>query len=533
MTKDVKELSWRRPVITAFPQYAHVLAVIGEYKGGELWLLSHCVQLQINRGSFSVLNLDFCVGDMLNTVYHCPYLSIEAFDIEEFTGDESRIVEKIMYYINQGKYVYLPVDWFYIPAYECYGRSHAAHDILVLGYDDEKKEFIIADFFGDFRYEKSRCKYLELIAACRDAYKLPCILKKVLLLKPCEQVVLFDIKNVKSLFEDYLRSRNSNRRFLPVCQYGDFLDDDSFAFGLNVYQVMIESLESAMQRGCGVSIRSYAIMYEHKILLGEVCSYMADKGYLQNDENFMPEVDIVREQCLVVRNLLIKYNMRGDKTNLVKSIKLLKDIRNREEELFEKMINNMKEEPVLYRCREDKYGENYAEYVGEDRQTLGNWIGKYGDAGYDIFLETEIGRRISIVYYNFLYKKWSDDWTEGNALYVKRKKGDGAFAACKYFRKNAYIDILIRDGLQYMLSIYVLAWWKHNRRFCIRFMDGDNKVLLCSYEAAASDEGIYINFLVSGHVRIEFENRSTDIGVISGMFFSTINADNLPNMPAA
>lgn len=31
MTKDVKELSWRRPVITAFPQYAHVLAITGEY----------------------------------------------------------------------------------------------------------------------------------------------------------------------------------------------------------------------------------------------------------------------------------------------------------------------------------------------------------------------------------------------------------------------------------------------------------------------------------------------------------------------
>lgn len=523
--EHAKELPWNMPVITGFPQYANVLAITGQLCGAELWLLSHCVQLQVNKGSYTMLNLDYSVGDMLNTVYRCPYLSIEVFDIAEFTGDVEKMVEKIIYYIDQGKYIYMPVDWFYIPAYQCYGENHVSHDMLILGYDKEKEEFSIADFFGNFQYQKATCKYEELISACNkdDAYKLPCILKKVLILKPCEQVVPFDIRTVKSLFEDYLEGNNSNRRFLPVCQYIDFLDEECFAFGLNVYEPLMGYLEDAVQKGNSVALRSYAVLYDHKVLLSKVCSYMADKGYLQSGGEILTQVEMVRKQCLIVRNLLIKYNLAGDTALLKRCIHMLEDIRKSEEILFTKILDNITAKPVLYRFQEEKYAESLASFVGEDRQTLGNWIGKYGSGGYDIFLEEEMGDQISITYHNFIYKKWSNDWSEITDLYVRRKKGDKAFAACKHFRKDAYIDILIRDGLQYVLSIYVLAWWEYERRFCIRLVDGDNGKPLCSHEVVASNEGLYVSFLVSGHVRLEFENRSREIGVISGVFFQEIS----------
>ena len=141
-SKSSRELYWREPVITAFPRYANVLAIIQQFSDGELWFLNYCIQLQINRGSYTGMNLDFCVGDMLNTVYRCPFLSIEVLDIEEFIGDgnERDLIEKVIHYIDQGKYVYLPVDWFYIPAYQMYEEQHDAHDILVFGYDQENRE---------------------------------------------------------------------------------------------------------------------------------------------------------------------------------------------------------------------------------------------------------------------------------------------------------------------------------------------------------------------------------------------------------
>ena len=49
-------------------------------------------------------------------VCRCSFHSFEDLEIEEFTGNgnDRKLIEKVICYIDQGKYVYLSVDWLFI-----------------------------------------------------------------------------------------------------------------------------------------------------------------------------------------------------------------------------------------------------------------------------------------------------------------------------------------------------------------------------------------------------------------------------------
>lgn len=521
--KVTRELYWREPAITAYPRYANVLAIIQQFSDGELWFLNHCIQLQINRGSYTGMNLDFCVGDMLNTVYRCPFLSIEVLDIKEFTGDgnESELIEKVIHYIDQGKYVYLPVDWFYIPAYQRYGKQHADHDMLVFGYDQENMELSVADFFGNFKYQRARCSYKEFWSACQGAFGLRCFLDKVLLLKPCRRDIVFDLSIVKELLRDYIEARNSNRRFLPVYKYPDFLNDDLFEFGVDVYEKLIGYLHHVTAAKILVEIRSYDILYEHKLVLLRLSTYMRDHGYLRNDSDIIAKLEWIKNQCLLIRNILLKYNMTMKVEPVEHCVRLLEDVREKETEALRQWLESMNEEPCLPKP-EGQSVASEARFVGEDRSTMGNWSSAYGDAGFDIFEEREIGERIRIVYHGFIPKKWKEISTYDDPVYVRTRDGKSSFAECKFFDKKACMDIMILGDKPYMLSFYILAWWEFNRDFSIQILDSDSGRELCEKRVIASNEGLYVNFIISGHVKIIFVNHGMDSGVVSGVFFSAV-----------
>ena len=517
------ELYWQEPAITAYPRYANVLAIIQQFNDGELWLLNHCMQLQINRGSYEAMNLDFCVGDMLNTVYRCPFLSVEALDIEEFIGNnnEGELIEKVIHYINQGKYIYLPVDWFFISAYQMYGKQHAAHDMLIFGYNQENQKLSVADFFGHFKYQRAKCSYKEFLSASKDVSKLPCILDKVLLLRPCRRDVVIDLDNVQMLLRDYMEAKNSNRHFLPVCRYTDFLNDDIFEFGVNVYEKLIGYLEHIAATKIKVQIRSYDILYEHKLVLLRLSTYMRDKGYLKNDADIVGKLDWLKRQCLKIRNALLKYNLTGREEAVERCVRLLNEVREKEIETLQQWLENINGEPCLPNT-EDQSVLNDARYAGEDRLIMGNWIGVYGDSGFDIFEESEIGEQIRVVYHGFNSKRWKRISIYDDPVYVRMKDGKYSFAGCKYFAKEACIDILILENKHYMLSFYILAWWEYRRDFDIKILDSESGRKLCEKRVIASNEGLYVNFIVSGHVKIVFINYSMDLGVLSGVFFSTV-----------
>lgn len=301
----------------------------------------------------------------------------------------------------------------------------------------------------------------------------------------------------------------------------DFLNDDIFEFGVNVYEKLIGYLQHIVATKIMAHIRSYEILYEHKLVLLRLSTYMRDNGYLRKDLDIVGKLDWIERQCLKIRNALLKYNLNGRVEAVERCVKLLYEVREKEKEILQQWLESIAEEPCLPKP-EGQSVMSDARYAGEDSLTLGNWIGIYGDSGFDIFEESEIGEQIRIVYHNFNSKKWKEISIYDDPVYVRTRDGKYSFAGCKYFAKEACIDILMLEDKHYMLSFYILAWWKYNRDFDIKILDGDSGKELCKRRVIACKEGLYVNFIVSGHVKIVFINHSMDLGVLSGVFFSTV-----------
>ena len=50
------------------------------------------------------------------------------------------------------------------------------------------------------------------------------------------------------------------------------------------------------------------------------------------------------------------------------------------------------------------------------------------------------------------------------------------------------------------MALYIYAHGNYQRDFDISVMDGDTGLKLCGYRVFAKNEGVYVRFLVSGHV---------------------------------
>lgn len=508
-----KELYWKRPEITSYPNHANVLALINQFENGEIWFWNHFLQLQINGGSYETMHLDFCVGDINNMLFNCPFIDYDMVEAAAFTEDLDGLYDKIISYINQGVYVYIPVDWYYIPAYEKYASTHNAHDILVLGYEND--EFIVADFFKHFIYQKQRCKVKDFIKACQYGRQIHRILNKVFLIKTEDKEYSFDIHIVRKLLGDYLRGSNSNYCFLPIKYYRDFLNDDIFLFGINAYDKLIGYLKEYEGQ---ILARPYYILYNHKIVICNVVNYLVQNGYLSYGEHLIQNAYKLRKRAEFLKNMILKYNVSGKEKALEKCILTLQEIRESEKVLIGEILERMKDTPSLEWNITDRKIPNAACFSGIDRVTGGTWVNRYGSIGYDVFKERCMPSEINLLYYNFIYKEWNLSPEESNQLAVVLKKEEKKVEVCRFFAKNAYIDIIVQS--ECMLSLYIYAHYTYERDFLIMAEDGDSGIELCRYRVKASNEGLYVNFIISGHVRVKFENNRVEGGVISGVFFS-------------
>lgn len=513
------ELYWERAEVTSYPRHANLLAIIGQFEEGKAWFWNHFLQLQINGGSYEAMNLDFCVGDLMNMVYNCPFLSCSTREAGEFAAMEDAVCDIVMNYLDQGIYVYMPVDWYYISPYESMGKTHNAHDILILGYDRADREFIAADFFGNFRYQKSRCGFQDFAEGCKNAVDLPCVLDKVLLLKPVEKIYEFNIHFVKALLRDYLKGTNSNYRFFPIKSYPDFLHNELFLFGTEIYNKLSGYLEEGDEQ---IKLRSYYVLYDHKNVLYCLAKYLYCNGYVIEGERFIEACNELKEQAEILKNMIIKYNMTGDKELLQRSSSLLRSIRKTETALLRDIISNLRDDPILCWGSKAIRRENKASFKGIDPDTKGEWVSNYGIDGYDIFKEKSLPASIRMVYCGFCYKEWRPWAEETNELALRLKDQNKRIESCRFFVGAAYIDILIDDGSGYEMALYIYAHGNYQRDFDISVMDGDTGLKLCGYRVFAKNEGVYVRFLVSGHVRVVLQNARIEGGVISGVFFTRI-----------
>ena len=186
------------------------------------------------------------------------------------------------------------------------------------------------------------------------------------------------------------------------------------------------------------------------------------------------------------------------------------------------------------------------EFIGDDWDTRGDWVGKYGEDGYFILaneisdhipayatVDTFNGSKDGAPWIHVWYddsdgnrvdsngieiEEGSSDWL--GALYVDKEKSSRA-AACYGDGTSLYIVVDVGDNSKYV-SIYSICWKYNARTMEINVYDENDNLLVDALPLGQFSNGAYLTFKISGKVTFEYKHIGGGNSVYSGIFFDSV-----------
>lgn len=343
-----KVLSVSYPPITSYQHHANLLSILSYNPDNMAWFYNYYFQLVMRKD----LNdrMDFNISySIIPFLKNCPLITYNGLSRLLIKKKWSDIKEFLIDSINCGYYIYLVVDQYYIPEYEYnYNVRHIPHDLMIYGYDQNKQIFYVADFFKSRKYGYATATFSEIEQAyiAVDGMDGMDWMDGVIMLKENKSYQHnFSITILKNYISDYIKSENSNQRTLLI---NTWLNDKDFAFGLQVYTTLEKNLKNRIDKVKNVAIQPFHLLWDHKRINLLLLEYLYKKGYVNNVDYFYDIFKEIERSTLILRNLILKYNITKKKDIAYKAISLLRNISKKEEYVLKDFVKNINDYPLLY-----------------------------------------------------------------------------------------------------------------------------------------------------------------------------------------
>ncbi|PYG87468.1 hypothetical protein LY28_02138 [Ruminiclostridium sufflavum DSM 19573] len=304
------------PVITSYTADAHMLAILYSYPSTEEWIFNNYINLWGEEPSHynNYAMLRFHSWSIKKA---CPYFKLSYFDKSFFSSD---ITEFIISKINAGKYVTIFYDQYYIKCSMRYKKMHAAHEMLIYGYDRTLKVFFIADFLHNYKYafetesfdciESSITNMLESelflcteIAFCKSDYKFS---------------NYFLVNSLKNFL--YSQNNVAENENVFIAQYeSEPIKRGEYVFGIKNYGLLKEKLSEVIYNN-NYDFRSLHVVFDHKVMMCELLKYLANTGMIAFNDSMIEDYSNIKNISRSNRNLLIKFTVTKDKKLIDKII---------------------------------------------------------------------------------------------------------------------------------------------------------------------------------------------------------------------
>jgi autotransporter-associated beta strand protein len=160
-----------------------------------------------------------------------------------------------------------------------------------------------------------------------------------------------------------------------------------------------------------------------------------------------------------------------------------------------------------------------ATFLGTDPAAQGNWLGTYGNDGYNV-----IGDAASYPGYAQVSPAgqsdlvWAASTDDGRAV---QKAGDPTdrIAAAWAAAGSLTVDVNLTDGQAHQLALYLLDFDSAGRSEQIDVFDAATGSVLDSQTGSGFDNGEYLVWNLTGHVQIRITALAGPDAVVSGLFF--------------
>ena len=334
-----KILKVGKPLSATYSHSAHTLSILAAEDDNKGWLLNCFVQLFGDRCDF----LDYQdFGFMECPIIDTQHIGIDMVDI----GWKSRIDFIKMAIIND-YYVYAELNTSKIKAY---GQSVVfAHDALIYGFDEENKQFLIADFFQHKKYGNTWIEEDELKNAiymdegCFG--KTGIFNNEIFLLKPHKNTeAIFSNEKVRETLGLYESGKplllGYNNRFKPLYPS----EKNKYLYGINCYQMIYEMIENAkIEKNLPIRWRQVIyLFYEHKKIMCERLCYMGENNYLKNSQTYINMYQYIEKNMETILCLFIKYSLTYDEKILKRILEIIEKVNKDEKNILPDLIGDIR-----------------------------------------------------------------------------------------------------------------------------------------------------------------------------------------------
>lgn len=302
------------------------------------WYSSNYIQLYCYKDfNIHAIPLDFNVGFHKEDFYSfCPYIRTNHIwysVIEKLEQNDNDIVDIIISFLEDGNYVDIKLDEYYVPERSAYQRNSRIHSNLIYGYDYSNSSFYIAGYANGDIFKKSLLSFDNFRHAFNrntdnkiDLIKLHPYYNYKINSQIIKKQLLDHLNSV-----DTLACLSMNRNF-----------ESRIVYGLNVYDSLIKNFSTSQY-----DIRPLHVVYEHKKIMVMRLKHLYESDYFLDGiiyKFLYNEYKNLEQLALITRNLQLKNIIQP----LQKTIDIIKsnihEIKMKESELIPILIDNIKDE---------------------------------------------------------------------------------------------------------------------------------------------------------------------------------------------
>lgn len=289
MTQSIKILQLNtEPPVSVYNHHAFGTGIITTAPWGMNWIYNNYIMLGFYPDE-GALTFDF----YMDYIYCQP-----VFDREFLSNSIIRYIKEkpeslVISQVNEGKYVECCVDEYYIPNREAYKTYHFIHNLLIYGYDDNKKLFYTAGYDENGKYTADTLSYKIFRASLPGKFNI---------LKFRDDM---NCELCPSYIQRQLMQYNGEIPADPVGSY----PAAGRTIGIYAVDSLMDYIQNCVSSGEEADMRPTGILYNHRRLMCERMELMEKAGFA--DTEALNSAKDQLKLCEMLKNRQMLYNMRG------------------------------------------------------------------------------------------------------------------------------------------------------------------------------------------------------------------------------
>lgn len=322
------------PPITSYPTIANTLSILWPHRDKVLpWLSDHFIQLIIRPNHESAQGDYYDHADIDNfycMIYGCPFIGWMRNN--RTTANFTKLTDYIEYQIEHGYYLEACLDNYYFEFTICYNKTHFIHSTFIHGFDQEKKEVYVSDFFSGKKYSRMVASYDAINKSIEGNDYL------LYLYQYQEGKYQFNSTLMNLYLEDYLNAKDSLHKYdFSYQQY-----NQNILYGLDFYEYLYQNISE--ENGI-IDIRQSHILFDHKKMMKIRLEYLLSLHRYDNEElqKLVLKNDGIIQKTHLLRNMILRYNIYKQVTIKNEILKMCKEIKSMDYNLVSSLLKCTKD----------------------------------------------------------------------------------------------------------------------------------------------------------------------------------------------